>query len=146
MQNIEFDLEGLGNYQTDRDLESEEGIWLKFPGDRKIHVLRAGGSNKKFSRVLSTRVKPYRRQMDRGTLDPEISDNLMLNVYLDTVVLGWSGFKTPDGVEIPYSREAGYTLFKALPEMFDEVMSLASDAASFQEQEVEEVADTMGES
>ena len=146
MQNpVKFNLEGLEGYKTDRSLESEEGIWLKFPNNRKIHILRAGGSNKKFSRVLSRSIKPYRRQLDKGTLDPEVSDELMINVYLDTVVLGWSGFQDAEGNDIPYSREAAYALFKAMPEMFDELMAFASDLAMFQDQEVEEAGKVLGE-
>lgn len=141
-----FDLSGLDSYITDSDIEGDVGVWLKFPGDRRVRVLRAGGSNKRFSRSFSRVVKPYRRQLDRGTLDPEKSEELMLEVYLDAVIMDWEGFKDKKGRDIPFSRGSAREFFIAVPEMFSEIQSIASEAATFQEREAEEVANDLGES
>jgi hypothetical protein len=143
---MKFDLNGLETYQTDKELESQIGIWLKFPGDRKIHVLRAGGSNTKFIRIFNNKIKPHERQMKRGTLDPDLSNDIIIDAYLEAVVLGWSGFKDEEGNEIPYSKEAARELFKALPELFNDVVNYASDLALFQEEEAKEIGDHMGNS
>lgn len=140
-----FDFSGLETYETDGQRESAEGIWLKFPGGRRIRILRAGGANKNFARTFSRVIKPYRRAMERGTLDPEKSDELMIQVYLESVVLDWEGFTDANGNDIPYSRTAARELFTALPELFNEVVTFASDAAMFQEQQADEAADVVGE-
>ena len=141
-----FNLKGLESYQTDASVEAEDGIWLVFPNNRKIHVLRAGGSNTKFLRVLNKAIKPVRRAMDRGTLDPAKSDEIMIEVYLDAVILGWSGFLDEAGNEIPYSKDEARELFTMLPELFREVQNLSSDMAMFQDEEAEEIAEELGNS
>jgi len=143
---MEFDKSGLETYLTDKDLEAIDGVWLKFPGDRKVHILRAGGSNSKFSRTAATITKPYQRQIQRGTIDPEKVTELMLDIYLQSVILDWKGFKDAEGKEIPYSREVAREFFTQVPEMFSELMELAGDLALFQDQEVEETSKHMGES
>ena len=143
---MEFDKAGLETYLTDKELEAVDGIWLKFPGGRKLHVLRAGGSNAKYTRIAASVTKPYQRQIQRGTIDPEKVSELMLEIYLQSVILDWAGFKDAQGKEIPYSREAAREFFTQVPEMFTEVMDLATDLALFQEQEVEETSKHMGES
>jgi len=139
-------MKGLETYKTDKDLESSEGVWLKFPEGRRLHVLRAGGSNKAFARKFSQAIKPYRRQMDRGTMDPEKSDELMIDVYLDTVILGWEGFVDDNGNPVPYSKKVAREFLLALPEFFNDVVNFASDAATFQIEDAEETAEELGES
>lgn len=142
----EFDTTGLETYATDADREASEGVWLKFPGNRRFRVLRAGGANKKFGRVFSRVIKPYKRQIDRNTLDPETSDDLMLQVYLEAVILDWDGFKDVKGREIPYSPEAARAFLKQFPEVFTDIVNFASEAATFQEREVTEAAEDLGKS
>lgn len=141
-----FDLTGLETYRTDTDRESKEGVWLVFPGNHKIKVLRAGGSNEKFVRLFSNAIKPFRRQMDRGTLDPAKSNEIMIGVYVDSVILDWEGFKDTTGAPIPYSKQAARELLQALPELFNDIVNFASDAATFQQADAEEVAKELGES
>ena len=143
---MSISLKGLESYATDGDLESKEGVWLKFPGGRRIHVLRAGGSNAAFSRTFSQAIKPYKRQMERNTMDREKSDELMIGVYLDSVILDWDGFTDDAGNDVPYSKTAAHELFTALPELFNDVVNFASDMATFQVNDAEETAKEMGES
>jgi hypothetical protein len=143
---MQFDFTGLESYATDKEIEAQDGIWLKFPEGRKIHVLRAGGANKKYQRRLSQLVKPHKRQMERNTLDPEVSDEIVMTAFLDTVVIDWTGFTDSKGADIPFSKQAARELFTALPELFDEVMTCAQDMALFQDQDAQETAEEMGKS
>lgn len=143
---MQFDTTGLESYITDKEIESQEGIWLKFPNDRKIHVLRAGGGNSKYARYFNSAIKPYRRQMDRGLLDPEKSNEILVDVYVETVILGWSGIKDVNGNEIPYGKGVAREFFTAYPELFNDVVSFAGDAALFQNEQAKETADELGES
>jgi hypothetical protein len=142
---MQFDTTGLEGYITDRDIEGKEGVWLKFPGDREFLVLRAGGSNSAFSRRFQQLIKPHRKQIDRGTLDPQVSDDLMRQAYCETVVKDWRGIKDPMGTPIPWSKEAGMAFFAAFPELFSEVVELASSYTTFQHAEVEEAKEVLGE-
>ncbi len=140
-----FDTRGLASYIPDRELESVEGVWLRFPGGRAFRCLRAGGSNTKFLRAFQTAIKPYQRQIDRKTLDPEVSDQIMRDVYSQTVVKGWEGIKDADGNEVPYSPETAVEFFKAVPELFTELTDQCANMANFAEQEAEEAKEILGE-
>jgi len=142
---MQFDTTGLENYITDESLENSKGVWLKFPGDRSFHVLRAGGSNHAFGRRFQALIKPYRKQMDRGTLDPDTSDEILRRVYAETVVKGWEGIKDPMGTEIPYNVSTAMEFFKAFPELFGEIVDLASSYATFQNAQAEEAQEVLGE-
>lgn len=143
---MQFDTTGLETYLTDPSVEREDGVWLRFPGDRKIHVLRAGGSNRKFLQAFSALTKPHKRQMQRGTLDPDLSDKILIEVYLEAVILGWEGFCEANGTPIKYSKTAARELFTQVPELFQDVVNFASDAATFQQRDAEEAAEHLGES
>ncbi len=142
---LKFDTAGLESYLPDHLRESEIGVWLSFPGDRKFRCLRAGGSNKRFIRAFQAAIKPHRRQMDRGTLDPEVSEQIMREVYSRTVVLDWKGIKDAEGQDVPYSPEAAVELFKAVPEMFNDITTLCADMAVFTDGELEDAKQVLGE-
>jgi len=141
-----FASDGLEVYDSDKELEASIGIWLHFPNGRKINILRAGGSNYAYQRALSAATRPLQRQILRGTLDTEQFNQLLLDVYLKSVVIGWEGVKDSAGHEIPYSKAAAKAFFERFPEIFDEVRDQAEKLANFQVDQASEVAEHMGES
>lgn len=142
---MQFDKTGLGDYLTDETLESEVGIWLKFPGGRRFRVLRAGGSNKKFLRALNAAIRPHKRAMDRGTMDVETSDEIMRSIYAKHVVVDWDGIKDEKGKKVPCTPENVAEFFKVFPNLFSDLTTLATDMAQFSEDRIEEAKETLGE-
>ena len=141
---MKFETKGLDNYITDPELESE-GVWLKFPEDRKLCVRRAGGANKKYLRTAQSAIKPFKRQLDRGTMDPEEINRLMREVYAKTIVADWSGINDETGTPVPCTPENVKAFFDAFPEIFADVMDSASDLATYAEREIEEAKEVLGE-
>jgi hypothetical protein len=142
---ISFDRKGLDNYVTDRDAELE-GVWLQFPEGRKLLIRRAGGANKRYQRVAQTAIKPYRRALDRGTLDPEDSDRVMREVYSKTIVADWDGIKDGEGHDVECTPSNIVAFFNAFPEIFADVMDYATELSTFAEQEITEAQEILGES
>jgi hypothetical protein len=143
---VQFDKTGLENYITDQQVESNTGVWLPpFPGDRSLKILRAGGSNKKFSRAFQQAIKPHRRAMERGTLDSDVSDALMRDVYSKHIVVDWRNINDAEGNPVPCTPENVKAFFTALPEIFTEVVAYASEVATFAEENLEEAKETLGE-
>ena len=141
---MQFDRTGLESYITDEANESE-GVWLKFPGDRRIKILRAGGANKRYARIFQQAIKPYKRQLDRGSLDADVSDRIMREVYAKTIVVGWMGIHDADGNTVAFSQGNVIEFFTAFPEIFTDVIDCAGEMANFQEHEVAEAAEILGE-
>lgn len=75
-------------FKTDTNLE-KSGIDLDY-GDFRVRIARAGGSNKRFSRILEAKMKPVRRALQTETLDNERAEILMRESYAEGVVLEWS--------------------------------------------------------
>lgn len=142
---MKFDTNGLEAYMTDRALESEQGVWVKFPGGRAFRILRAGGSNQRFSRALQQAIKPYRRQMDKGTMDNELGDEIMRGLYARHIVKDWRGIKDEDGQAVECTPENIDAFLRAFPEVFNDLMTLASEMATFTAQMMQEAATELGE-
>jgi len=126
-------------FSTDKAKE-EEGIWLDYGEDGSIHVSRAGGSNKKFAKMLELRARPYKRRIDKGTFEEDVANQLMIEVFADTIILGWKDIKDKDGNEMEYTRDNVIKLFLDLPELFADVSEQATAMGNFRFDEVEEAS------
>lgn len=123
-------------FRTDKALE-KEGIVLDY-GDFKIKVARAGGSNAAFQKALTAKVRPYKRQLDAGTIPDDVAEKLFLDVYAESVVLGWEGVTDENGKPLPYSKENAVKLFSDLPDLFRDVQSQAASISNFRAEVTED--------
>lgn len=142
---IRFNKKGLESYAIDKDREAHEGVWMPAAGGIRILILRAGGSNYAFTRAFQKMIRPIRKQVDAGTLDPEKSDSLLRRVYAEYVMRDWEGVTDEDGNRVPYTPDAGEAFLETFPVLFDEMQTVASEAATFQEQSLEEAKEILGE-
>lgn len=146
MTDMKFD--GFDDYNLDPDLESGSGVDLEY-GEKIIRIHRAGGSNRKYERIYSAKLKPHRRKLQLGTIEPELLRRIQIEAFAEAVVVGWSGIKS-GGVDVPFSASACVDLFNALPELFDDVQRAAGDISLFRKEvkeadEKNSVASSVGE-
>lgn len=131
-------------FKTDKNLETG-GIVLSYgKNDRgeemEITIARAGGSNANYTRRLEARAKPYRRQINLGTMDTKLFESIMREVYAETVVLGWRGIDDENGNPLPCTKENVVKVFEDLPDLFADVQEQANRAALFRTEIQEEGA------
>ena len=122
-------------FGTDKKVE-KEGVILQYGNtdDGKpiqIKICRAGGANTAYNRAMEAKTKPYRRQLQNGTLDIEVMTSILREVYADTVVIGWSNVEDKDGKPMPFNRDNVIKLFSELPELFADVQEQATNLALF---------------
>lgn len=127
-------------FATDPKAEAGEGLVLDYGAFGRITIRRAGGANRAFARTLEARLRPYRRQMQAGTLDEAVAERLLAEVYAETVLLGWEGIRGRDGQEIAFSASAAAKLLTDLPELFRDIQEQAQKAANFRAAELAETA------
>ena len=142
-------------FETDEKLE-QDGIIVDY-GAFRIRIAHAGGSNKKFSKLLNARLKPYERQLAAGTMDDDVAAKILREVYADTIILDADVLdkkKKADaedtytqgiiidrkGTVAPFSKENVVKLFTALPKLFTDLKKQAEDFALFRVIEQEESA------
>lgn len=144
---MKFSTQGLEGYITDRNKEAEEGVWIRFGGQVAMRILRAGGANKDFTRAFQTAIKPYERQLKKGTLDPEVSDEVMRRVYARHVVKEWHGvIDTETGKSVPFSPDACEAWLRQFPEAFNELVNIATELATFAQDEANDAKAELGNS
>ena len=131
-------------YKTDTTKERENGIRVDLPGDAAIWLRRAGGANSHFDRAMDAVMKPYRRQLQMGTLDDGKAEELMATVYARSVVIDWEGVTDEQGNKLDCTEENIVKVFTDLPDLFEDVKAQAGNMANFRREEVEEAKGNSG--
>ena len=127
----------INDLQVDEDLQ-KDGIDLAFGNGRFITVTRTGSTNRKYKTVLSRVFRPYTSATGVMTATDEEATHLLKEVYAESVVVGWRGFKDAEDKEIPFNKSNCIELFTDAPELFDVVQSEAAKFSNFAQREVEQ--------
>lgn len=120
-------------FGTDKELETGKGVTLEYPGF-SITIHRAGGANKKFAKTLAEKMNPHRQRFERGLLDDDTSQKILVETYAEAVVVGWKDVKDATGKKIPFTVENAVKLFIDLPDLFNDVKAQANNAAVFRQE------------
>lgn len=122
-------------FETDRSLE-KQGITLDYGPNSKgvaieILIARAGGANDQYLKRMEAKAKPHRRQIQHETMERSQLENIVKEVYAETIVLGWKGVEDRDGNEMPFTRENCIKLFNDLPDLYADIQEQAQTGALF---------------
>jgi hypothetical protein len=120
-------------FKTSEDLENKNGVTLDYPGF-SITIHRAGGSNKKFAMVMNEKMRPYRRRLETNTLDEELANRLLIEVYAKTVIISWENVQDENDEVMEFSYENCVKLLTDLPELFKDIQDQATNASVFKEE------------
>lgn len=137
-------------FQTDKSLETE-GIWYDFDDETGFRLARAGGANVKFAKAVEEKTRPHRRQIDNGTIDPEVGNRLLIEAFVGTVLLDWKGVRGPakgkdekgndiPGDPVPFNRANAIKLLTDMPDLFNELRDESTKMANFRNKVVEDDA------
>jgi hypothetical protein len=118
--------------ETDKALETK-GVEINY-GSFRVTLARAGGSNKKYERLLDARAKPHERARKTGTMDNDVAIEILREVYADSIVLHWEtknakgeweigieakSKKAGDPIKlVPFTRDNVVQAMIDLPELF----------------------------
>lgn len=133
-------------FSTDKSKEAE-GIVLNYSDVFWIKITRAGGANEHYKRILTEKLRPYRRAIQTETIDEAASARLLREAVAEGVVQEWGtgiypngkGFiPGPKGEEpIGFSVENVIMVFERLPELFNDVYEQAGKVSLFRATEAE---------
>jgi len=139
--------------QFKTDVENEvRGVEFQFGEneDKSIpsfNLSRMGKSNKRYTKMLDLKTKPHRRQMELGTMPPELAESIFMEIFAKTIMNGWSNICLSDvtGNEddtgfAPFTPENAMSLFANLPELYDDLQEKAKSAANYREESLEQEA------
>ncbi len=128
-------------FATDKNVE-KEGVVLEYGLNSKkkvmsIRIARAGGANTHYAKLLESKIKPYRRQIQNETLDNSVAEKLTKEVYALSVVLGWENIEDKDGNELEFNQTNFIKLMDDLPDLWSDIQSQATRAALFRSEILE---------
>lgn len=128
-------------FKTDKAMEME-GIWLDY-GIFRVRVRRSGGSNNKYAAALAKALRPYRAQLQAGTLDQTTEQRITAEVFADTVIVTWeckdakgnwcTGIHNQKGKIEDYATDKVVAILMDLPDLFMDIQMQAGSKRNFQE-------------
>lgn len=133
-------------FQTDAEME-KSGVELDY-GWGVITIARAGGANKRYSKVLEAKTKPYRRAIQTETMDADLAERLLKETYAETIIRNWEirdengklkkGIESPDGGKpLTVNVENIVAAFTTLPDLFLDVQQQAGRVALYRREILE---------
>lgn len=133
-------------FQTDKSKEAE-GIVLNYSDVFWIKITRAGGSNEHYKRILTEKLKPFRRAIQTETIDEAASARLLREAVAEGLIMDWGTGIYPNGAgfmpnkaggdPIPFNVENAVKLFTDLPDLFNDVYEQANKVSLFRATELE---------
>lgn len=123
------------NVDNSRKKQSE-GVWTSFNGsDFKV----AHNSSIKFQRILNRLQAPHRRKIEKGTLDPAISKEILCTAMSEAILLDWKKVVDGEGKEVEFSPELAIKALTNNDDLREYIQEYSMDLENFRtEQLVEE--------
>ena len=137
-------------FETSPSVEIQ-GVWQDYGKGVEILLARAGGSNKAFAKRFTELTKPHRRLIQAEAIDDATAQEILYQVYAETVVKDWKGItahdlisteqikvdpdilsRTPDEAVTPTVKNC-VALFKALPDLFSDIVAQAGKLAMYRQ-------------
>lgn len=111
----------------------EDGAWGTYLG---VRLLIARANNTKFKRAFRRLSKPYKKQIEKSTLDDDTALDIMTKSLAAAVLNDWDKLSFPEQVE--YSEENAITLLKNDPDCMDFVQEFSADLDNYLKTDIEE--------
>ncbi len=132
------------NFATNKDRELG-GVAMEYSANKDgtiptFTVTRMCRSNTRYNKRLEAATKPHRRAIQLETMDNNLAEKISMQVFVDTILLGWSNIQGRDSKVIPFSKSAAIVLFTDLPDLYDDLQMRASKASEFRDEVMEEEA------
>lgn len=133
-------MSGLHKQFKTNSTKEIEGVEIEFPEaeneDKSIPTFilsRMGASNKAYSKALDASTRPYRRQVQLGTLKNELAEELFKEVFVSTVLKGWKNIQKEDGTPLEFNKTNAIALMNELPDVYERLQAEAKEASNFRD-------------
>jgi len=124
----------FSDFATDTAAE-ESGTWVPYAGDVEFLIARFG--NKKFAKMFAQQYKLHKRVIEtKSDAAEQKSDEITVDTYAETILLGWRGDMTFKGEKLEYSK-ANAKLLLGVKDFREWVHAQASEMANFKTEQDE---------
>lgn len=120
------------NIDRSRD-KQEKGVWTKYQGSEfKV----ASSSSTNFQRALNRLQAPYRKKIEKGTLDPKISRQILCQAMAEHLLLDWKDVTDSTGGNVEYSSELGERALQNNDDLREYLQEFSLDLENFRQEEL----------
>jgi len=123
----------ISHFKTDKSLESN-GVWVDIGKGTKLLVARL--YNPAHKAALREAMKPYKRQVESGTMDDGLAEDIVNAIMARTILLNWDGL-TEGGEPVPYSVEKAVE-YLSIPDFSALVQEIAGNMETYRSVKAEE--------
>jgi hypothetical protein len=116
------------------------GVWFDISDETGFLILPFRLTNPNVKSIMATYFKPYARQIELGTLDPEKEREISIKIFVHSCLKDWRGIEI-DGKETPFSKEIAVKFLMELPELFTTLSEYASDFKNFKDEDEGDVTE-----
>ena len=116
-------------FETDPKLEME-GVGFKF-GPATFFCKRAGGANREFDTKFNEATKNMSTRLQMQALSDEQSEEILRQVFAESVMIGWENVRNRKMEQIPYTKENFVKVMKDLPEVWKSLCQQATNMEAF---------------
>jgi len=114
----------------------EGGAWTEELMGCKFCVVSL--SSTKFQRLLNRLNMPFRRKLDKGTMDPKDSKRILCKAMAGGLVVDWKGVQQ-GGKDVDFNKELAEKLLANNDVVREYVQEFASDLDNYYEEEEAEI-------
>lgn len=115
--------------------KQQDGVWTPYAGGE---FLIASINSHAFMRYYNSLQRPHQKQIEKGTLDPAVSQEILCRALSKYILLDWKNVGDK-GAPLAYSVETAFNALMANPELRSFVQEFSIDVSNFRaEEEAEE--------
>ena len=114
--------------------QESQGVWTTFGAGK---FLVAHTNNMVFQREITRLQAPYRKKIDKATLDPKIQLEIMCKAMAKGILRDWKNVGA-EGKEIPYNEDDAYKVLLLNSDLREYIQDFALDLENFRAEEIED--------
>lgn len=121
--------------QTQRMKPLDDGVWKEFGGSR---FLICHTSNLKFQRTLAKLQAPFRKDIEKGRMDPEESKKIVCQSLAEAILLDWDQVIDSEKQPVQYNSKVGKTALMNDESLREFIQEVSTDLANYKDEELVE--------
>jgi predicted DNA-binding protein (UPF0278 family) len=116
--------------------KADEGVWTTYSGS-KFKVANIGAA--KFQRTLNRLQMPYRRKIEKGTMDPVDSRQILCQAMAEGLIVAWDDVVDKKGEKVEFSHKLCEKMLINNPDLREYIQEYSLNLDNFKNEEQEEL-------
>lgn len=116
--------------------KQSEGVWTSF-GDSEFKV--GASSSTKFQRFLNRLQAPHRKKIEKGTLDPKISKEILCKAMAGGLLIDWKDVVDANKKPVDFSIDMAERALLNNDDLREYLLDFAQDQENYRTEEAQEL-------